>query len=185
MTMFRPFKRISCKNGSKKRLFGRFRSNDKGATAVEFGLVAFPFFFLLTSIIEASLFFFAGQMLESSVDRVGRLVRTGQLDETTTQAQLKERLCSEASLLFDCGILLMDVKSATSFAGLGSPPKAVGGELLSGDFGYDSPNSAQIMRITVTYEWPVFSNYVAAHLANLNSGNALLTAISVFQTEPY
>ena len=54
------------------RTIGRFRSNKKGATAVEFGLVAFPFFFLLTSIIEASLFFFAGQMLESAVDRVGR-----------------------------------------------------------------------------------------------------------------
>lgn len=183
--MFGPLKSISCKNGSKKRLLGRFRSDNKGATAVEFALVAFPFFFLLTSIIEASLFFFAGQMLESSVDRVGRLVRTGQLDETTSKAQLKERLCTEASLLFDCQILLVDVKSATTFAGLGTPPTAVGGELLSSDFGYNSPGSSKIMRITVTYEWPVFSNYVAAHLADLNSGNALLTAISVFQTESY
>jgi Flp pilus assembly protein TadG len=174
-----------CKQKLAFGLFKRFRSNNKGATAVEFGLVAFPFFFLLASIIEASLFFFAGQMLESAVDRVGRLVRTGQLDATTTVTELKTALCQEASLLFDCSILLMDVKSATTFAGLGSPPEAIGGALLSSSFGYDALGSAQIMRITVTYEWPVFSNYVASHLADLDSGNALLTAISVFQTEPY
>lgn len=167
------------------KLFRRFRSNEEGVAAVEFGLVAFPFFFLLTAIIEASLFFFAGQMLESAVDRVGRQVRTGQLDSSTTQSQLKAAVCTEASLLFNCSGLLVDVKSAATFSGLGNPPAPDGGALDPGDFVYDAPGSAQIMRITVTYEWPVFSNYVASHLANLNSGNALLTAMSVFKTEPY
>ncbi len=185
MYIFQPSNINFRKRNSTFGLFKRFRSNNKGATAVEFALVAFPFFFLLTAIIEASLFFFAGQMLESAVDRVGRLVRTGQLDSTTSVTQLKSALCDEASLLFDCSTLLMDVKSATTFAGLGSPPEPTNGDLLSSSFGYDALGSAQITRITVTYEWPVFSNYVASHLANLNSGNALLTAISVFQTEPY
>ncbi|MCF6322130.1 MAG: pilus assembly protein [Rhizobiaceae bacterium] len=164
---------------------GKFKSNENGATAVEFALVAFPFFFLLTAIIEASLFFFAGQMLESAVDRVGRQVRTGQLGITTTQEQLKDAMCLEASLLFECSGLLVDVKLAATFADLGSPPTPVSGVLDPDDFGYNAPVSEQIMRITATYEWPVFSNYVAAHLADLDSGNALLTAISVFKTEPY
>ena len=167
------------------KIFDRFRSDEGGATAVEFAIVAFPFFFLLTSIIEASLFFFAGQMLESAVDRVSRQVRTGQIDGSITSAKLKKKLCAEASLLFDCPTLLMDVKSSPTFAGLGDPPAPNAGVLDPNDFGFNAPGSAQIMRITVTYEWPVFSNYVAAHLANLDSGNALLTAISVFQTEPF
>jgi Flp pilus assembly protein TadG len=167
------------------KLFGRFRSSASGATAVEFGLVAFPFFFLLTAIIESSLFFFAGQMLESAVDRVGRQVRTGQLDASTTQSELNAAVCTEAALLFNCSTLLVDVKSAATFAGLGDPPEPDDGELDPADFGFSSLGSAKIMRITVTYEWPVFSNYVASHLADLSSGNALLTAMSVFQTEPY
>lgn len=175
------------KNTKKTRfkIMKRFKSSDNGATAVEFGLVAFPFFFLLTAIIEASLFFFAGQMLESAVDRVGRQVRTGQLDATTTQTQMKAAVCTEASVLFDCSGLLVDVKAAATFSGLGDAPEPDGGALDPSDFSFDSPASAQIMRITVTYEWPVFSNYVASRLAKLNSGNALLTAMSVFKTEPY
>jgi hypothetical protein len=39
--------------------------------------------------------------------------------------------------------------------------------------------------ITASYEWPVFTNYVAAYLSDLNNGNALLNAIAVFRTEPY
>ncbi|MCP4185172.1 MAG: pilus assembly protein [Hyphomicrobiales bacterium] len=174
-----------CKQSLKKVSPRRFGADEKGATAVEFGIVAFPFFFLLSAIIEASLFFFAGQMLESAVDRVGRQIRTGQMDSSTTQAELKTAVCDEASLLFDCSTLLVDLKSAATFSDLGDPPEIHGGELDASYFGFSSPGSAKIMRITVTYEWPVFSNYVASHLANLNSGNALLTAISVFRTEAY
>ncbi len=168
-----------------RSVFDRFKSNENGATAVEFGLVAFPFFFLLTAIVEASIFFFAGQMLESAVDRVGRQIRTGQLASDTTQTQMKAAVCSEASVLFDCSVLLVDVKSAATFAGLGDPPEPDDGELDPSDFGYDTPGSEKIMRVTVTYEWPVFSNYVASRLADLESGNALLSAMSVFKTEPY
>ncbi len=179
------YKAKFCRKNVHQSVFGRFKSNERGATAVEFGLVAFPFFFLLSAIIEASLFFFSGQMLESAVDRVGRQVRTGQLDASTTQSQIKAAVCSEASILFKCSGLLVDVSTAASFAGLGSPPGPSGGALNPGDFGFSSLGSAKIMRITVTYEWPVFSNYVASHLADLSSGNALLTAISIFKTEPY
>ena len=78
----------------------RFRRDEEGVAAVEFAMVAFPFFFLLTTIIEASLFFFAGQMLESAVDRVGRDIRTGQLGPETTVTQMKAAVCIEASVLF-------------------------------------------------------------------------------------
>jgi len=169
----------------RSRVFRKYRSDENGAVALEFALVAFPFFFILMAIIEASLFFFAGQMLESAIDRVGRQVRTGQLDETSTQAQLKTAVCTEASVLFDCSILLVDVKTAATFTDLGDPPEPTEGALDPSEFGFNSPGSGRIMRITATYEWPVFTNYVAAHLANLNSGNALLTAMSVFRTEAY
>ncbi len=172
---------------SKKRfsLLRRFKRDEEGVAAVEFAMVAFPFFFLLTAIIEASLFFFAGQMLESAVDRVGREVRTGILGKDTTVTQMKAAVCREASLLFRCSGILVDVASAASFDSLGNPPSPSGGVLDPDDFGYASPASAQIMRITVTYEWPIVTNYVASHLSNMGGNTALLSAISVFQTEPY
>ena len=175
------------KNGNYKwrHMLRRFKKDEGGVAAVEFAMVAFPFFFLLTTIIEASLFFFAGQMLESAVDRVGRDIRTGQLGPDTTVTQMKAAVCREASVLFRCSGLLVDVASAASFDDLGDPPAPEDGELDEDSFGYTAPAASQIMRITVTYQWPVVTNYVAAHLSNMNGNKALLSAMSVFQTEPY
>ena len=176
------------KNPGKNRRFNllrRFKRDEEGVAAVEFAMVAFPFFFLLTTIIEASLFFFAGQMLESAVDRVGREVRTGRLGPDTTVTQMKAAVCREASILFRCSGILVDVASAANFDSLGDPPAPSEGVLDPDDFGYSSPASQQIMRITVTYEWPIVTNYVASHLSNMGGSKALLSAISVFQTEPY
>ena len=71
------------------RIVRRFNKDREGTTAVEFAILAFPFFLLLFGIIECSLLFFAGQMLESAVDDVGRKIRTGQLDQTMTEDQLR------------------------------------------------------------------------------------------------
>lgn len=164
---------------------GRFFSDNKGVAAIEFAIVSFPFFLLLTALIEVSIFFFAGQMLESVADKVGRKIRTGQLDSTLTAAQLKTEVCNEAAILFDCGKILVDLNTAATFSGLGAPPGPTAGVLVPGNFGFSAPAAEKIMRITVTYEWKVFANFVAAHFAHLNSGNALITAISIFRTEPY
>ncbi len=174
-------------SGNNKRfnLLRRFKRDEEGVAAVEFAMVAFPFFFLLTTIIEASLFFFAGQMLESAVDRVGREVRTGILGPDTTVTQMKAAVCREASLLFNCSGILVDVVAAADFDGLGDPPSPSDGALDPADFNYTAPASQQIMRITATYEWPIVTNYVAAGLSNMSGNKALLSAMSVFQTEPY
>ncbi len=166
-------------------IVGRFRREKRGATAVEFALVAFPFFFLLSAIVESSLYFFAGQMLETAVDKVGRQVRTGQLDSNATEAEFKAAICSETALLFNCSGLMVDQRVAATFSSLGEPPGPTAGEYDPADFSYTAAGPSQIVRITATYEWPVFSNYVAAHLGDLNSGNAPLSAIAVFRTEPY
>ena len=163
----------------------RLGTDTNGSAAIEFAIVSFPFFLLLAALIEVSIYFFAGQMLESAADRVGRQIRTGQLDSTLTAAQLKTEICDQASLLFDCNKILVDLNTAATFGGMGAPPGPVGGVLDPANFNYAAPGPERIMRLTVTYEWRIFANYVAAHFADLASGNALLTAITVFRTEPY
>ncbi len=163
----------------------RFQRNKGGATAIEFAALAFPFFLLLFAIIECSLFFFAGQLLESAVDDVGRRVRTGQLDNSMTESQFKAAICTETAILFECGKLKIDLKVAAKFEDLQDPPTPVAGEIDESKYTFTPPCPEQIAMITVTYTWPVFTNYVAAHLSKLNDGSALLNALAVFRTEPY
>ncbi|MFZ1815548.1 MAG: TadE/TadG family type IV pilus assembly protein [Rhizobiaceae bacterium] len=167
------------------KIVRRFRKEDDGTTAIEFAMLAFPFFLLLFGIIECSLLFFAGQMLESAVDDVGRRVRTGQLDNTMTEQQFKDEICTATALLFDCDDLAIDLKIAATFDDLEEPPIPDAGVVDHTAFTFSAPCPEQIAMITVSTEWPIFTNYVAAHVSNLNSGNALLNAMAVFRTEPY
>lgn len=78
----------------------RFHTEEDGATAVEFAIIAFPFFLLIFAIIETSLFFFANQYFETAVDETKRLFRTGQLDGSTTNEQFREELCDRLVVMF-------------------------------------------------------------------------------------
>ncbi|MEZ5799398.1 MAG: TadE/TadG family type IV pilus assembly protein [Nitratireductor sp.] len=167
------------------RIVRRFRKDKEGTTAIEFAMLAFPFFLLLFGIIECSLLFFAGQMMESAVDDVGRKVRTGQLNNTMTEQQFKDEICAATALLFKCNKISVDLKVAAKFDDLDEPPLPDNGVVDHSAYTFEAPCPEEIAMITVGYEWPVFTNYVAQHVSNLNSGNALINAIAVFRTEPY
>ena len=61
-----------------KRLFRAFRRNNRGSAAVEFSLIAVPFFALFFAIVETGIVFFASQVLETATQDSARMIMTGQ-----------------------------------------------------------------------------------------------------------
>uniref|UniRef100_UPI00112F141F TadE/TadG family type IV pilus assembly protein n=1 Tax=Escherichia coli TaxID=562 RepID=UPI00112F141F len=61
------------------RKLARWRRSESGATAVEFALVAGPFFYVLGCICETGLMLFTEYVIQNSVQEAARLVRTGQV----------------------------------------------------------------------------------------------------------
>jgi Flp pilus assembly protein TadG len=167
------------------KIVRRFRKDEEGATAIEFGMLLMPFMLLLFGIIECSLAFFAGQMLESAVDNVGRKIRTGQLDNSLTQAQFKTEICNETSILFTCNNLKIDLEVAATFDDLNDPPTPVNGVLDNAAYTFTPPCPEQIAMVTVSYDWPSYTNLIAERISDLSSGGILLNAVAVFRTEPY
>jgi len=170
---------------SAPRIVRRFKKDEEGVTAIEFALLGVPFFMLLMAVIETSLLFFAGQVLESAVDDVGRKIRTGQLDQTLTAVELRTEVCDSAAVLFSCNDLLIDMQVVAKYEDLGDMPGPDGGDMDPSDFGFTAAGPKQIVMVTVASEWPVFTNYLQQFMSDLNNGNALLTAVTVFKTEPY
>jgi Flp pilus assembly pilin Flp len=162
----------------------RFNKDEEGATAVEFALIAGPFFLLIFAIIETSLYFFAGQYLETAVDDTTRLFRTGQLNETTSNAQFRTALCNEVKFLFDCSNIRTDVQVAARFDDLGDPPEPDGSGNFPAD-GFDSPDADIIMQVTASYKWPVYTNFSAPLLHTPGGKYALMRVTAVTRTEPY
>ena len=62
----------------RRNLLGVFIKDRKGATAVEFALVATPFLALVVALIQTFLVFFAQSILENTVRQAARQILTGQ-----------------------------------------------------------------------------------------------------------
>jgi len=166
---------------SRAGFFARLYKDIKGVTAIEFSMLAFPFFLLVFAIIESSLFFFSTQYLETAVDNVTRKMRTGILNENTTQDIFREALCDEILILFDCSRIRTDVTVATTFAGLAPSTVEDDGEF---EENFDPIGPQQIIQVTATYLWPVYTNY-ASPLRFGNTNSALIHVTSVTRSEPY
>ena len=77
-----------------RRDVSRFCAARKGATAVEFALIAPAFLATLIAILETTLFLFAQATLQSAAGEAGRLFMTGQAQNSNlTQAQFAADVC--------------------------------------------------------------------------------------------
>nr|WP_245516686.1 TadE/TadG family type IV pilus assembly protein [Methylobacterium segetis] len=81
-------------------------SDCRGASAVEFSLIAFPFLALLCLILEAGFVFLSQQTLDVAVDRASRLLRTGEFQDGANGSEPGERLrrlmCGSRVVFFRC-----------------------------------------------------------------------------------
>jgi Flp pilus assembly protein TadG len=175
---------------SARNVFGRFRRNRQGSTAVEFALVAPLFFGMLFAIIETAIVFFAGQVLEQGTAESARLMLTHQaqnsgMDETA----FKTDLCNRIKVMFNCNgnlpNLTVDVKVFTPGTAITITDPIVSGS-LTGPFAYSLPPSGSPNTVVVRafYQWPLYVTRFGYNISNLNGSKRLLAATAAFHVEP-
>lgn len=179
----------------------RFLRNQDGVTAVEFGIVAAPFFALVFAILEISLAFWNQQVLETAVSNVARQLYTGSFQQeagnsSKTKAQLgtefKNRLCTEVRGMFDCAtMIVVDVRPATSFT-TASTTLPVSTDPVTGQktfdttgWGYEQAQQNGVVVVRAAMEYPTFTTLLGANQPNLSNGKRLVMATAAFRTEPF
>ena len=172
------------------RLARRFVRRQDGAAAVEFALVALPFLALTFAILETALVFFAGQTLEAAAADSGRLIMTGQAQTGSFDKDaFKAAVCQKVYGLFDCtNGVHVDVKTYTDFASgatAANTSPIQNGTFDSSKMQYNPGGPGDIVVVTLYYQWPIYVSLLGNSLDNLNGGNRLLVATSVFRNEPY
>lgn len=173
-------------SGRKGALLRRLRKDESGATAIEFGIIALPFFALMVAIIEVALVYFANFSLENGVDQAARLIRTGQAQQQGfSVSQFKQSVCENVSGIGDCvGGLKVDVQRFDSFTGISlDDPLTADGELRD-DFGFDPGSGGDVVVVRAFYEWDLIAN-LPGGLGNMPSGARLLAAVATFRNEPF
>lgn len=172
--------------GKSAGLLRRLRKDDSGATAIEFGIVAVPFFALMVAIIEVALVYFANFSLENGVDQAARLIRTGQVQEQGfSVSQFKQSICDKVSGIFNCADgLKIDVQRFDNFTGVNLSDPLTGDGELREDFGYDPGVGGDVVVVRAFYEWNLVAE-IPGGLGNMPNGSRLLTAVATFRNEPF
>lgn len=171
----------------------RYAADQSGTTAVEFGLIAAPFFALMFAIIQIGLIFFTGQVLDNATSEASRLIRTGQAQSAGyTAADFKSAICESTGTIFDCqSNLKVDVRTYNDFASADMNKPIENGELNDENFSFDMGGREEIVVVRVFYEWPVWvplmavAGHEAVNLGDLANGNFLLSSALTFRNEPF
>ena len=169
-----------------RKFAARFLRARDGSAAVEFGMLALPFIFMIFAILELGLVFVIDSVLENAAIETGRLVRTGQASASgMTREQFKTSLCSRMSIFSaDCATrATVDVRRIPQFANIPPDPLA-GGTFDTGSLTYSNGAPGDLMVVRVWYRQPLLTTFLAQALSRLNDGAAMLTVTTAFRNEP-
>lgn len=176
------------------RRFARpFRRNERGAVAIEFGLLAVPFFAIIGAIMETAFFFMASQILDGSVDHSVRLLRTGQVQtQSYTASMFRTSICDGLMGMFDCDQLKIDVQTVSDFASadfsypLEPDTNNAGQTVWKAKYESFIPgNGGDIVTVRVYYKWHTLLDFLGFNLSNAGTGYRLMASVRVFENEPF
>ena len=169
------------------RTAARFARDRDGATAVEFALVATPFFLLLFGILEIALIFFATAVSEDAVSEAARDIRTGEVQTLgQTEVDFRGAICARIDVIADCGRLRVDVRTFDNFnaADMGAPMTEEG-ELDDEHFTFEPGEAGDVVVVRVFYDWPLLGPGMVNGLSNMSGNRRLISSATAFRNEPF
>ncbi|WP_084398614.1 TadE/TadG family type IV pilus assembly protein [Henriciella aquimarina] len=169
--------------------FRAWAADRRGVAALEFALIALPFFFLIFGLLELCVLFIMSSVLEHGLNEAARGIRTGELQsgEDFNRDAFEDIVCAELFDLFECkGKIQLDVKTYDSFTSTGrTSPIDEHGDLDTTGFEFKPGGRDDIVVVRAFYEWELMTPVMSAPLANMNNNRRLLQATVVFRNEPF
>ena len=184
------------------RLTAFARSRD-GSAAIEFALLAIPYFMVVFAIIETFVAFAGEELLSNAVDTMSRKMRTGQITPANTDVTaFRTALCNEISILIACSStevatpskLFIDVQNFSTFAAIPTTiPRSstdTFADIKTSDFKYLPGGSGTINMVRAYYRWQVITDLIRPYITNVrpadgSSSYFLMVATTAFQNEQY
>jgi len=178
------------------RRIRRYLKNKEGTAAIEFAILAIPFFMLIFAILELAIVFFINSTLNHAVSEAGRQIRTGNFQACGTQDKFKELVCSNMAGLGNCEKRLrIDVVSGSAFGSITLPAPPDPPELdptdptstddiENGDF-VNTTASAPVVIRGLYYHKLVLPPQLTRLESIEGKGIRLLSATTAFKNEPF
>lgn len=189
------------------RFFGqirKLRKSSDGAAAIEFAILAIPYFMIIFAIIETFIAFTGEQLVSNAVETMSRKLRTGQItykvDATTDKEadQFRQLFCDEIAIMITCSTteaktpqkLFIDARTFTKFEDMPSSVPVKNGDLDTSAFKYEPGGPGTINMLRAYYKWQVMTDLIRPYISNIRPTDAnvssyfLIIATSAYQNEP-
>jgi Flp pilus assembly protein TadG len=192
------------------RLWRRLARSKDGAAAIEFAILAVPYFLIVFAIIETFVAFAAEQLVTNAVNTLGRQIRTGQityqLNRPATDmdvTKFRKAFCDEVNIMIQCSEteistpskLYIDARTFTKFSEI---PKTIPRvstanfadiDPTSFKFTPGGPNTVNMLR--AYYRWQVITDLVRPYITTIRPSDGslpsdfLIVATTAFPIEKY
>lgn len=171
-----------------RSLVRRFVAARRGATAVEFALIAAPFLALMFGVLELGLVFMVSTTLDNATEAAARTIRTGQLQTAGGSADsFKTAVCNNMTWLGStCSSrLTVDVRTFPKFADVAMSDPVTDGAIDASKTTFTPGSGEDIVVVRAYYEWTLITPMLNAGLANLGGTKRLVYSTVTFRNEPY
>lgn len=186
---------------------GLWRSQD-GAAAIEFAILAIPYFMIVFAIIETFVAYTAEQLVSSATETLSRQLRTGQItaglgrSTDKTKEQFRQLFCDEVSIMIKCSadeiktpkLLYLDVRSFSTFANIPTTiPRQSNNPYADIDptsFAYSPGGPKSINMMRAYYRWQIITDLIRPYITNIRPNGSmptdfLIVGTSAWQSEDY
>jgi Flp pilus assembly protein TadG len=171
----------------------QFKTQEDGATAIEFAMVAGPFFLIVFMLIGFAMFFFVMNSLDKGMDQTSRKIRTGEAQKANmTVNDFKQQVCSAAGDWIKCNKVQVFVQKYPDWTSV--TPKnclnADGSIVTNTASGSDliatySGTSSEIVIVTTCYKWEFAQQIPYVNMGNMTDHSMMMQSSTAFRTEPY
>jgi Flp pilus assembly protein TadG len=175
------------------RFASRFARAERGATAVEFGLVSLPILAMIFGLIELALVFMVTTTLDQATQAAARQIRTGafQTGAAPSKINFKALVCQNMTWLQSrCAAdLWLDVRTFSNYASLSTAPP-----IAPTVFNAPTPATcfqpgqpADIVLVRAYFEWDLITPLLNTAFQNMGagSGKRLISSTTAFRNEPF
>ncbi|RYC09765.1 pilus assembly protein [Ciceribacter ferrooxidans] len=188
-------------------LWRRLRRSRDGAAAIEFAILAIPYFMIIFAILETFAAFTAEQLVTNAVNTLARELRTGKitynLGRTTdkTAVEFRQAFCDEIAIMISCSAteiatpssLYLDTRTFTKFSDIPTTIPRVStasfADIDPSSFGYNPGGPKSINMLRAYYRWTVLTDLVRPYITTVRpaegSSYFLIVATTAFQNEDY
>ena len=174
----------------------RFAGDKKGASAIEFAIVAPVFFALMFSTFEVGWFYFVNATMDAATVNVARYIRTGQAHVNGYSGSdskddfFADVVCPKVDFLVDCqNRITAEVQTFNSFAELAADNTPITCTDNSSDeidaIPYNPGNDNAIVRVRICLIYDTLNPAIGLNLAKNDQGQRKITTSYILRVEPY